>query len=90
MTTDPHPHSHSTSAAVDRLLLDSGPYVSCEECFERLDGYVEHRLAGGPAEPDLERHLRACPACTEDVESLTALLTADTEVPGAGWVDGRP
>lgn len=73
MTTRPN----LTPAAVDRLLVDDEPYVSCEDCFERLDGYVEHRLAGGPAEPDLEAHLRGCPACAEDVESLTTLLRAD-------------
>lgn len=62
---------------VDRLLLDAGPYLSCEECFERLDGYAESRLAGGPPADDLEAHLVACPACAEDVASLTALLQAD-------------
>ncbi|GAA5164180.1 zf-HC2 domain-containing protein [Ornithinimicrobium tianjinense] len=62
------------STALERLLLEDGPYLSCEECFERLDVYVESRLAGGPAQPDLEAHLRACPACAEDVASLTALL----------------
>lgn len=66
-----------TPTAVDRLLLDAEPYVSCEECFDRLDGYVEQRLADGPAEPDLEAHLRGCPACAEDVESLMTLLQAD-------------
>jgi anti-sigma factor RsiW len=73
MTTNPS----RTPAALDRLLVDAEPYVSCEECFERLDRYVEQRLAGGPAESDLEAHLRACPACAEDVASLTALLEAD-------------
>lgn len=76
----PHLHLPLPLDAVDRLLLDSGPYLSCEECFERLDGYAEARLAGGPAADDLEAHLLACPACAEDVASLTALLRADAEV----------
>lgn len=71
---------------VDRLLLDAGAYLSCEECFERLDGYAESRVVGGPPAADLEAHLLACPACAEDVASLTALLQADAAPhrPGAG------
>jgi hypothetical protein len=77
MTSNPHPQPRPIPAAVDRLLIQAEPFVSCEECFDRLDGYVEQLLAGGPTEPDLEAHLHACPACAEDVESLTALLEAD-------------
>ena len=56
-----------------RLLGSSGPEVSCEECFERLDEYVDLELAGADADrrlPGLAEHLRGCPACREDHESL--------------------
>ena len=56
-----------------RLLGPSGPEVSCEECFERLDEYVELELQGEPADeriPGLRAHLEGCPACHEDHESL--------------------
>lgn len=81
MTPNPHPTPRPTPTAVDRLLVEAEPYVSCEECFDRLDTYVEQLLAGGPPEPDLEAHLRACPACAEDAESLTALLEEDAALP---------
>ena len=29
-----------------RLLGPAGPEVTCEECFERLDEYVDAELAG--------------------------------------------
>jgi hypothetical protein len=54
------------------LLGPTGPEVSCEECFERLDEYVE-----GSAVPGMAAHLEGCPACREDYESLLALVRAD-------------
>lgn len=81
MTTNPNASTplRPLPRVVDRLLLDVESYVSCEECFDRLDSHVEQLLAGGAPEPDLEAHLRGCPACAEDVESLRSLLQADAE-----------
>lgn len=59
------------------LLGPAGPEVSCEECFEELDRYVELELAGADAEaavPGMRAHLQGCPACREDHDSLMALL----------------
>ena len=66
---------------IDGLLGPEGPEVSCEECFERLDEYVELELAGEDAEarvPGMRAHLEGCPACREDHESLRDLLAQDT------------
>lgn len=55
------------------LLGPSGPEVTCEECFELLDEYVDLELAGEDADrwlPGLREHLQGCPACREDHESL--------------------
>jgi hypothetical protein len=60
------------------LLGPAGPEVSCEECFDRLDVYVEVELGGGDpdaAVPGLRAHLDGCPACREDYESLRAYLS---------------
>jgi predicted anti-sigma-YlaC factor YlaD len=60
-----------------RLLGPSGPEVSCEECFELLDEYVDLELAGEDADgrlPGLREHLQGCPACREDHESLRELV----------------
>ncbi len=62
---------------LSRLLGPEGPEVSCEECFEHLDRYVDFELAGGDADsaiPGLRPHLAGCPACGEDYESLRAFL----------------
>jgi hypothetical protein len=65
---------------IDELLGPEGPEVSCEECFERLDEYVELELAGEDAEarvPGMRAHLDGCPACREDHESLRELVRSD-------------
>jgi hypothetical protein len=59
------------------LLGPVGPEVTCEECFDQLDTYVEVQLAGGvpdAAVPGLRAHLDGCPACREDYESLLAYV----------------
>ena len=60
-----------------RLLGPAGPEISCEECFEQLDRYVELELAGEPADeqvPGMRAHLQGCPACGEDHESLLTFV----------------
>jgi hypothetical protein len=62
-----------------RLLGPAGPEVTCEECFELLDRYVELEIAGRDADgavPGMRSHLDGCPACREDRDSLAALLVA--------------
>jgi len=65
---------------LDRLLGPTGFEVTCEQCFELLDQYVDLELKGEDADarlPGLRTHLDACPACREDHESLRALVAAD-------------
>ncbi len=65
-----------------RLLGPAGPEISCEECFDQLDRYVELELTGADADaaiPGLSEHLDGCPACAEDHRSLRALVEADAE-----------
>jgi hypothetical protein len=63
--------------ALGRLLGPSAPEIGCDECFERLDEYVELELSGADADvavPGLRAHLAGCPACREEHESLRALV----------------
>ena len=64
--------------AIASLLADTDPYLSCDDCFARLDVYVERRLA----DPDYEdlairAHLTGCGACAEEAATLAELLAAD-------------
>jgi hypothetical protein len=65
------------SGSLERLLGPNEAEVSCEQCFELLDQYVELELAGADADaelPGLRTHLRGCSACREDHQSLRALV----------------
>jgi hypothetical protein len=63
---------------LEQLLGPSGPDIGCEECFERLDEYVELELEGRDAEtriPGMRAHLDGCLACREEHDSLHAFLS---------------
>jgi hypothetical protein len=63
--------------AIDRLLGPPDPEATCEECFAQLDVYVDREALHHDAAalmPALAAHLRGCPACAEDFESLLALV----------------
>jgi hypothetical protein len=71
--------SSPSDRLVARLLGPAGPELSCEECFEQLDRYVELELTGSDADavvPGMRAHLEGCSACAEDHESLYTLLTS--------------
>jgi hypothetical protein len=57
-----------------RLLGPAQPQSTCEECFSRLDRYVELELTGGraPWTAAMDAHLHGCPACREEHDLLLA------------------
>jgi hypothetical protein len=63
---------------IARLLGPAGHEVTCDECFELLDEYVELELAGVDPDrrlPGMREHLQGCPACSEDHDSLRDLVS---------------
>ncbi len=66
-----------SSAVLRRLLGPGVPEVTCEVCFADLDRYVEAELGARDAEalvPGMAAHLRGCPACAEEHDSLLAFV----------------
>jgi hypothetical protein len=64
-----------------RLLGPPGPELTCEQCFDQLDRYVELELGGSDADavvPGMHAHLEGCPACAEDRDSLRELLLSES------------
>jgi hypothetical protein len=75
MTSD---HEHQ----VERLLGPTGDEVSCDQCFELLDEYVDLELSGADADaalPGLRNHLDGCPACREEHEGLRELAASHAD-----------
>jgi hypothetical protein len=70
-----------------RIVGPADPEVSCEQCFEQLDRYVELELAGADADaafPGMRAHFQGCSACAEDRESLRAFLVAQVGAKSSG------
>ena len=64
---------------VGRLLGPEGPELTCEQCFDLLDRYVDLEVTGAAADdqvPGMRAHLEDCPACDEDHASLLAFVSA--------------
>ena len=62
---------------IRRLLGPAEPEVLCDECFEKLDQYVDLELRGTGADdeiPGMRPHLDGCPTCQEEYESLRELV----------------
>jgi hypothetical protein len=82
MSVTPRPDDDALLAL---LLGPAGPELTCEQCFEHLDRYVELELADADADaavPGMRAHLVGCPACREDHESLRAFVAERPSEPG--------
>ena len=65
---------------LERLLGPMAREVGCDECFDRLDEFVELELAGLDADaavPGLRAHLEGCPACRDEHDALLALAAEE-------------
>lgn len=73
------------------LLGPAEPELTCEQCFDQLDRYVDLQVARADADsavPGMRAHLAGCPACHEDHSSLLALVIAGADYeppPPAAW-----
>jgi hypothetical protein len=70
-----------TPELVLRFTVDSEPWLSCDDCFARVDKYV-HRLLADPdyESPAMSAHLRGCGACAEETATLLELAARDADV----------
>lgn len=61
--------------AARSLTLDTEPYLSCDDCFDLVDGYVEALLSDpGHDLPAMRIHLAGCAACAEEARSLIGFV----------------
>ena len=66
---------------LEQLTLDTEPWLSCDDCFRHVDEYVELVLAGAAERmPAMAVHLRGCPACVEEAETVLVLAAEDAGV----------
>ena len=63
---------------LSRLLGPADRQLTCEECFEQLDRYVEMEFVEVQAERQvrgMRAHFEGCPACAKDHDSLLTFVT---------------
>jgi hypothetical protein len=69
----------TTDTSLRRLLGPREPEILCDECFEKIDQYVDLELQGEAAHekiPGMRSHLEGCPACLEEYYSLRELVSS--------------
>lgn len=67
-----------TTSTINALLGPAAPELDCDVCFEVIDEYVDAVATGAdPHEtnPGMHAHLRGCPACYEEFDSLHTFVT---------------
>jgi hypothetical protein len=68
-------HISLSPQAARRLTLDTEPFLSCDDCFDLLDRYVEALLSDPDHDlPTMRTHLAGCAACAEEARSLVGLV----------------
>jgi hypothetical protein len=75
-------YERNDARLLGRLVGPAGPELSCDECFERLDRYVELEISGADADaavPGMRAHLEGCAACAEDRDSLRAFIQSGVD-----------
>lgn len=56
--------------------------ITCDECYEHIDRYVDLVEAGAPLDEVLftvQRHVENCPCCSHELEALQAILKGQQE-----------
>lgn len=77
-----------TQEVIDRLVANTEPWLSCDDCFEQADLAIEALLDSRTQFSDPFRvHLLACGVCHEEAESLAALVAEDHEMSGSQAID---
>ena len=83
------------TAALRRLTIDPGPWLSCDDCFRLVDRYVDALLGGEPEPIDAElaampAHLSGCSACSEEATTLLLLAAGDAGIDPAPALQKLP
>jgi hypothetical protein len=80
-----NPNSPRLTEQTARLFaLRTDPWLSCEDCFDRMDVFAEELLSRPDADDLAMRvHVAGCPACAEELESLVQLVADENGLDAA-------
>ena len=82
-------HPALSAQVVRRLTLDTEPFLSCDDCFDMVDRYVEALLSDPDHDlPAMRTHLAGCTACAEEARSLILLVAEQDGLDAAAALVG--
>jgi hypothetical protein len=64
-----------------RMLGPGITEVTCDQCFDYLDAYVDHEVSRADVDsafPGMRAHFAGCPTCAEEHDALLELVRADS------------
>jgi hypothetical protein len=65
-----------SAETINSLLVDTDPYLSCDDCFAQIDEYVERSMSDPDHDdPAMKAHLAGCGACADEAATLRELLS---------------
>ncbi|MEP7194719.1 MAG: hypothetical protein ABI903_17870 [Actinomycetota bacterium] len=68
-------HAPLSAQTTRSLTLNTEPFLSCDDCFELVDRYVEALLSDPDHDfPAMRTHLAGCAACAEEARSLIVIV----------------
>lgn len=90
MTMAKPPKKHNCGpedvASLMRTILSAEDEdITCDECYEHIDQYVDMLRAGENAAtvlPKVKTHLEQCRCCESELQAFIAILEAETESEG--------
>lgn len=86
-------HPPLSAQATRRLTLDTEPYLSCDDCFDQVDSYVDALLADPDHDlPAMRTHLAGCTACAEEARSLVWFVAKEDGLdpaPAGRWLEAE-
>jgi len=63
---------------IGALLLNTDPYLSCDDCFDQVDAAVEALVSHGQVlSAAFRAHLAGCPACYDEALALAGLIAPE-------------
>ncbi len=83
--SEPHNTNQQRFARIMEIIFRTDlQEITCDECFEVIDRYVDMLRAGrDPQEvlPQVKAHLGRCAPCDEEFRALIAILEAQIDQP---------
>lgn len=84
---DPHPE-HTRFGDIMKIIFSTRDEdITCAECFDHIDEYVDMLRAGQEPEavlPQVKSHLDQCSCCKHEFNALITILEAEDVPPGEG------